>query len=123
MFFKKESWAKIKKAGKDFCNGETLIPGKKKGAKFWFSWTDNSSYLRIKGEDKRILDTLTQTIGKPYVKWTVRDWFSTCTMYAWEKQQKKVKTLYNSLCFAEAMKSGIFKFLGLGHRNIQLLQS
>ena len=120
MFFEKEPWVKIKKAGEGFCNGKTLISGKKKGAKFWFSWDNDSSYLIIKGEDERILDTLIQTIGRPNVMWTVRSWFGTHTMYAWEKQSDRVKVLYDSLCFAEAMRNGIFSFLG--PRNAQLLQ-
>jgi len=98
-----------------------LIPGKKKGIKFRFSWTTDSFYLQMRGEDERLLDYLSQKLGKPNVKWTMHGWLGTYTMYAWEKQPERAKTLYDSLRFSEAMKSGIFSFLS--HKDAQLLQS
>ncbi len=122
--FEKEQWVKIKKSNPSFCSGQTIVSEKKKGAKFWFSWTTENSYLRVKGEDERILNYLIQKIGKPNLKWTMRGWFCKYTMYAWEKDPKRVKILFNSLCFTEATKNnGIFSLLGLGHRDAQLLQS
>lgn len=121
MFFEEKSWVQIKKAGEGFCKGKTLISGKKKGAKFQFSCGDDSSYLMIKGEDNRILDVLIEEIGRPNVKWTVRSWFGSYTMYAWEKQPDRIKVLYNSICFAQ-LGGSIFSLLGLGPRNAELLQ-
>jgi hypothetical protein len=121
MFFEDESWAKINKSNERFCEGETIISGKKKGVKFWFSNSDCSFLLRTEGEDKRILDLLIQKLGKPNVKWKLRSWFHNYAMHMWEVKPGEAKTLYNSLCFAEVMKSGFFRFLG--HKDAELLQN
>lgn len=123
MFLKKELWIKIKKSGKEnkgeFYIGETIVPGKK-CVKFWFFLSDESSYLQIKGLDKRILKTVVSQIGEPNIKWNNRGWFSYYNTYAWG-EKSAIKKLYNSLSRSQAMKSGLFSFLG--YRNIQLLKA
>lgn len=113
-------WVKIKKEGKNNCYGMTEIAEKKKGAKFWLARKDGCLYLRVKGDDERLLEFVSNATGKPDIKWTVGGWFGKSVMYAWGSPEK-IKKLYDLLCLADATRSGLFSFLG--HRDVQLLQA